>query len=91
MAIVQQMTQQDIRANTSWDKQSTAENTVVGQLGKMFLSAKGAGSLTAEAQTYYNELGKNLDTLEISAFKRKAYRKALNLFAPDVKVKKKNK
>ncbi|OFZ19743.1 MAG: hypothetical protein A2X94_16965 [Bdellovibrionales bacterium GWB1_55_8] len=91
MAIIQQMTQEDIRNDVDWDKPGSLDHTVVGQLGKMFLSSKAAGKLNAEAQNYYNELGKNLNTLEVGMFSRKAFRKALNTFAPDVKVKKKNK
>ena len=89
MGMIQQMTQEDIRRGVDWEEQNQLENTVVGQLGRQYLSAKAAGKLSQEAQRYYNELGKNLNTLEIGRFKRKAYRKALNIFAPDVKVKKK--
>ena len=89
MALIQQMTQEDVRQGTSWGEPSRVEGTVIGQLGRQFLSSKAAGLVSEVVGNYYNELGKNLDSIDVPRLKRKAYRKALNVFAPTVKVKKK--
>lgn len=80
-----------IAKNTDWGNDSAVSRTLVGMLGRSYLSAQAAGVLNATAKAKYNQLGAALDSIDPGVFKRKAYRAALNRFAPDVKVKKKNK
>lgn len=89
--LILHLTRQDVSRGVNWNR-SEAERTVVFQLAQQYQATRAAGRLTDRGAQLYAQLGSLLNSSvasDVRRGQRKEFRRTLQVFAPDVNVRKK--